>query len=75
VFHLADGRQVEFDYACQMMSPAFLRGGQLFWQWQEVAAPDSFNQLLGVYLDGAVERQVPFADVGATAVLTGDVFQ
>ena len=60
VFHLADGSQVEFDYACQMMSPAFLRGGQSFWQWQEAVAPDSFNQLLSNYLGEAAERRTPF---------------
>jgi hypothetical protein len=57
VFHLTDGRQHEFGYACEMASPSFLRGGQGFWQGQDVIAPDSFNRVISVFLneDGSQE--------------------
>ena len=57
VFHLTDGRQHEIGYACEMASPSFLRGGQVFWQGQDVIAPDSFNRVISAYLteDGNLE--------------------
>ena len=53
VFHLTDGQQLELGYACDMVSPSFLRGGQLFWQGQDVIAPDTFNRVLNVSLNEA----------------------
>ena len=50
VFHLNDGSQSEFGYACEMASPSFLRGGQVFWQGQDVLAPDTFNRVFSVKL-------------------------
>jgi hypothetical protein len=62
VFHLADGRQYEFGYACEMASPSFLRGGQVFWQGLDVIAPDIFNHLLSVNLNEAGSLETPFQE-------------
>ena len=51
VFHFRDGRQREFDYACQMASPSYLRGGQMYWQGKDVIAPDAFNRVIGKKLN------------------------
>lgn len=56
VFHLADGRRHEFDYACEMASPSFLRGGQEFWHSLDVIVPDSFNRLISGYI---IEAAIP----------------
>ena len=53
VFYLTDGRQLEFGYACDMASPSFLRGGQVYWQGQDVIAPDTFNRVLNIKLNEA----------------------
>lgn len=45
-FVLEDGQYYDFGYTCQMMSPAFLRGGQEFWMGQDAVAPDLFNGLM-----------------------------
>ena len=60
VFHLRDGRQLEFDYVCEMCTPSFLRGSQAFWQGQDVVAPDAFNRLISDWLKDAREWEVPF---------------
>lgn len=61
VFHQADGSQHEFGYACEMASPSFLRGGQVYWQGQDVIAPDAFNQVLGAYLGEAGSLESPLS--------------
>ena len=45
-FHLEDGTVQTFGYACGPGGPAFLRGGQDFWQGQQVTPPDLFNTLV-----------------------------
>lgn len=45
-FILEDGQHYDFGYACQMMTPSFLRGSQEFWRGQDGIAPDAFNALL-----------------------------
>jgi hypothetical protein len=62
VFHLADGRQVEFGYACEMASPSFLRGGQGFWLGQDVIAPDIFNRLIASNLNEVNDLEIPFQE-------------
>ena len=62
LFHLADGRQHEFGYACEMASPSFLRGGQLFWQGQDVLAPDALNRLFSEKLYEAGTMETPFQE-------------
>ena len=57
VFHLADGRRHEFDYACELASPSFLRGGQEFWRGSDVTVPDSFNRLISEYIIEAAIRE------------------
>jgi len=60
VFHLTDGRQHEFGYACEMVSPSFLRGGQAFWLGQDVMAPDAFNRLITVKMNEFGYLEIPF---------------
>ena len=60
VFHLRDGRQHEFGYACEMASPSFLRGGQLYWQGKEAIAPDAFNRVLSDILNEYSNLEIPF---------------
>ncbi len=62
VFHLATGRLVEFDYACEMASPSFLRGGQGFWLGQDVIAPDTFNRLIASNLNEVNNLEIPFRE-------------
>lgn len=45
-FILADGQHYDFGYTCQMMTPTFLRGSQVFWHDQDAIAPDAFNELM-----------------------------
>ena len=45
-FILANGQHYDFEYACQMMTPTYLRGGQDFWNGQDAVAPDAFNKLI-----------------------------
>ena len=45
-FILADGQHYDFGYACEMMTPSFLRGNQAFWHDQDAIVPDAFNKLL-----------------------------
>lgn len=58
----ADGSQHEFGYACEMVSPSFLRGGQAFWLGQDVIAPDIFNHLITVNLKQAGSLETPFQE-------------
>jgi hypothetical protein len=60
IFHLPDGRHHEYGYACEMASPSFLRGGQLFWQGQDVLAPDAFNRAFSEKLYEASLMETPF---------------
>jgi hypothetical protein len=62
VFHLADGRRHEFDYACELASPSFLRGGQEYWHGLDVIAPDSFNLSVSGYIKDATIRDISFED-------------
>jgi hypothetical protein len=45
-FILADGQHYDFGYACQMVTPTYLRGNQEFWLGQDAIAPDAFNELM-----------------------------
>lgn len=55
-FVLANGQHFDFGYACQMMTPTFLRGNQEFWHGQDIVAPDVFNELmLPLLAPGSVE--------------------
>ena len=55
-FVLANGQHYDFGYACQMMTPTFLRGNQDFWHGQDAVAPDAFNELmLPLLAPGSVE--------------------
>ncbi len=45
-FIQADGQHYDFEYACQMMTPTYLRGNQDFWMGQDAIAPDAFNNLI-----------------------------
>ena len=62
VFHLTDGRQQEFGYACEMASPSFLRGGQAFWQGLDVITPDIFNRVIGIKLNEVGGLETPFQE-------------
>jgi len=62
IFHLADGRQHEFGYACEMVSPSFLRGGQAFWLGQDVIAPDIFNHLITAKPEESASLETPFQE-------------
>ena len=57
VFHLADGGWHEFDYACEMASPSFLRGGQEFWHGSDITVPGSFKKLIREYIIDAAVRE------------------
>lgn len=45
-FVLASGQHHDFGYACEMMSPTFLRGNDEFWRGRDALAPDAFNQMM-----------------------------
>ena len=60
VFHLRDGSQCEIDFVCQMGTPSFFRGGQLFWREQDVVTPDAFNRLFADQLAGTTRQEAPF---------------
>jgi hypothetical protein len=62
VFHLADGRWYEFDYACELASPSYLRGGQEFWHGLDIIVPDSFNRLISGYIIEAATREKLYED-------------
>jgi len=57
VFHLADGRTNEFDYASEMASSSYLRTGQKFGLGQDVIVPDSFNRLMSIHIAEAAIRE------------------
>ncbi len=59
-FHLADGTVQELGYACDPQNPTFLRGGQDFWQGQDVEPPGRFNEV--------VQEQLAASPVGVVAV-------
>ena len=62
VFHLTDGRQQEFGYACEMASPSFLRGGQVFWQGLDVITPDIINRVFSEKLNEVGGLETPFQE-------------
>ena len=62
VFHLTDGRQHEIGYACEMTSPSFLRGGQIYWKGRDVIAPDSFNRVISAYLTDGGNLEASFQE-------------
>jgi serpin B len=72
-FHLEDGAVQTFGYACGPGGPAFLRGGQGFWQGQQVTPPDEFNTIVQEQLASVSGREaVPVPDpvFARDAVLT-----
>ena len=44
-FQLEPGQVIEFEYYCQE-GPSFLRGGQAFWQGQQIEPPAEFDELV-----------------------------
>ena len=62
VFHLRNGQQHEFGYACEMASPSFMRGGQSYWQGKDVIAPDAFNRAVSERLNEAGILEILFQE-------------
>ena len=56
-FHLKDGTVQTFGYACGPGGPAFLRGGQDFWEGRQVTPLDEFNTLLQEQLASASGKE------------------
>jgi hypothetical protein len=62
IFQLRDGRQCEIDFVSEMGTPSFFRGGQSFWQEQDVVTPDAFNRLFAAQLAEAEKQEAPFRE-------------